>query len=156
MTIPFLPLPAPPDRPVDRPAPQALAVALAALDPLPLAPAGTRSAEYLRPVLFQWLAVLESAGIGELAGLTDDLRELIGLLSPTKSGEPVLPHAPTHDAGSALHRVGLSIERLAAWGRPAGLSDRLLTLGQHLLTLSEGLSNQPAPPSRTPSAQRPA
>ncbi len=130
-----VPLPSPPDRPTARPVPHALAEVLTALDPLPSSatpPTGSALAE-LRPVVFQWLAVLDAANIGELAGVTDDLRELANALPLTGVA------APTAPVRAALHRAGLSLERVAAWGRTAGLTDDLLALGQRLLALAEEL-----------------
>ena len=135
-----------PDRAADRPAAFTLAAVLAALDPLPAEVAAARyHPAQLRPVLFQWLTVLETADIAELEGLTDDLRELADSL-PDTGTEPVtnlaadpataLPAVPDHTR-AALHRAGLSLERVAAWGRPAGVAEGLFALGRHLLALSE-------------------
>ena len=116
------------DRSFDRPPPAALADALAALEPLPAAAdANALTSEHLRPVLYQWLATLDAADIGELAGLRDDLDGLARALES----------AVVADQRAALHRAGLSIERVAAWGRSAGLTDRLLALGRRLVALSE-------------------
>lgn len=131
-----------PDRAADRPAAFTLAAALAALDPLPAAVAAARyHPAQLRPVLVQWLAVLETADVAELEGLTDDLRELASALSDVEADTGAAPAAsllaaPDH-ARAALHRAGLSLERVAAWGRPAGVAEGLFALGRHLLTLSE-------------------
>ncbi|MBC7448980.1 MAG: hypothetical protein H7330_13070 [Hymenobacteraceae bacterium] len=136
----------PPERPNGRPTSHVLAAALAALDPLPADIAPLLSAGRLRAVVFQWLAVLEVADIAELAGLTDDLRQLTDALSDagaTADGTPVGSTVTERfqsgrlNLPAALHRAGLSLERVAAWARPASLTDQLLALGRQLVALGE-------------------
>ncbi len=111
-----------------------LAATLADFDLPPGAPANL-TLEQLPPTrLLQWLAVLETANIGELAGLTDDVRTLISTLPEADATATAGSSAAT---GAALHRLGLSLERVAAWGHPAGLGPELLALGQRLVALSE-------------------
>lgn len=145
-TTSALPLPPVPPAPPARPAPDTLAAALVALDPLPEVVEAPEALARLRPTVFQWLAVLEAADIGELAGLTDDLRELAAALPASDAADeyddvPDATGAP-RPYRAALHRAGLSLERVAAWGRPAGISDGLLALGRHLAALSEQPTNR--------------
>jgi hypothetical protein len=116
-----------------RPDTSELADTLAAFD-APAGDAAHLTEADLQPLLFQWIAVLEAGNVGELAGLTDDLRTLAAALDEravvaSVQAVPVL--------ASALHRAGLSLERVAAWARPAGRTQELLLLGQRLVTLSE-------------------
>lgn len=108
-----------------------LSQTLAALD-APGDPAALSLLE-ARQTVYQWLAVLETAHIAELAGLTDDLRVLAEVLDP----DPLTPGTEPTPLRAALHRAGLSVERVAPLGRSAGLTPDLLALGQRLVALSE-------------------
>ncbi len=106
---------------------RAAATALASLD---LPPDTHLTPAEMRPLLYQWLAVLEAAGVAELAGLTDDLRALAERLDHTTTAE-----APPLYA--TLHRVGLSFERMATLGGGGPLTRQLLHLGQALVSAGE-------------------
>jgi hypothetical protein len=92
----------------------------------------------LRTTLYQWIAVLEASDSGELAGLTDDLRTLAAALAD-HTDDALLSLSRNTTLAAALHRAGLSLERVAAWGRLAGRTPDLLAFGQRLIALSEGL-----------------
>ena len=123
-----------------RPPAQFLADTLAALDPLPPDLENALSTGELRNLVFQWVAVLETTTAGEFAGLTDDLRELATHL-PAASGE-ISDVRLASDYRPALHRAGLSLERMAVWGNHAGLTENLLNIGRQFVAFSEkgGLS----------------
>lgn len=111
---------------------RAAATALASLD---LPPDARLTLTEVRPLLYQWLTVLETAGVAELAGLTDDLRALVERLEANRDGTAAAVDASARRA--ALHRVGLSIERVAALGGGGALTGHLLHLGRALVKAGE-------------------
>lgn len=105
------------------------ATALAALDlPADNAPL---SLEDVRPLLYQWLAVLEAAGVAELEGLTDDLRVLAARL------DSAFDKLNPRPLWAAVHRAGLSIGRVAALSGVPVITRQLLRLGRRLARASE-------------------